>query len=283
MDKLPIEIASNVLKFFDFNELINISAIETLPSNFDHAIKDKRIWKRKILVIKSDTDFRRCLKDIFNIRHCTRVSFVESNLNAAKMVTLLSNIDSIEQLSLDNFVDLDDKSMAFILEKHGKSLKHLSIKGCHYLTNYSLDRLSRHCNNLISLNISECSFSSCGLELIVENENLITSLRSFDISKCFLLDQGAILPLSKLKNLRTLCLRNLDWLSALNLPVIIKYMTRISKLYVRNCDEFTKQNLDQVKASIEHPIEILENTKLFDDSAESIRGYLMSIINSQII
>ena len=283
MDKLPVEIAASVLKFLDFNELIKICETKQLPSNFDCAIREKRVWKQKSLIIKTMIDMKKCLKNIEKVKNCTKISFASGNVTNEAMLTLLTEIECLECLSLDNFMNLDDETMEIIIKKHGKHLKYLSLKGCQYLTNFSLAQLSRYCNNLLTLNISECSFSSAGIELISENENLINSLKVLDVSKCYLLDQGSILPLSKLTNLKMLSLRNLEWLSSSNLPYIIQNMKNISKVDVRNCDEFTKQSLEQVKSGIDHPIEIIENTKLIDESSESIRGYLMAMINAQIV
>lgn len=282
MDQLPVEIAASVLKFLDFNELIKICETK-LPNNFECAIREKKVWKQKSLNIKSMNDVRKCLKNIDRVKNCTRVSFALGNVSNQGMLTLLNEMDGVEYLSLDNFMNLDDEVMEVILEKHGKSLKYLDIKGCQYLTNFSLAQLSRHCNKLVSLNISECSFSSAGIELIAENDNLVESLKVLDVSKCYLLDQGAIMPLSKLTNLTSLSLRNLEWLSSNNLPYIIQNMKNISKIDVRNCDDFTKQSVEQVKSSVGHSIEIIENTKLVDESPESIRGYLMAMINAQIV
>lgn len=282
MDQLPVEIAASVLKFLDFNELIKICETR-LPNNFDSAIKEKKVWKQKVLNIKNMSDVRKCLKNIERVKNCIKVSFASGTVSNQGMLTLLNEMDGVEHLSLDNFMNLDDETMKIILEKHGKSLKHLSIKGCQYLTNFSLSKLSGYCKKLVSLNISECSFSSAGLELIAENDNLMESLKFLDVSKCYLLDLGAIMPISKLTNLTSLSLRNLEWLSSNNLPYIIQNMKNISKIDVRNCDEFTKQSVEHVKSSVDHPIEIIENTKLVDESPESIRGYLMAMINAQIV
>jgi hypothetical protein len=282
MDQLPVEIAASVLNFLDFNELIKICETR-LPNNFDSAIKEKKVWKQKVLNIKNMSDVRKCLKNIERVKNCIKVSFASGTVSNQGMLTLLNEMDGVEHLSLDNFMNLDDETMKIILEKHGKSLKHLSIKGCQYLTNFSLSKLSGYCKKIVSLNISECSFSSAGLELIAENDNLMESLKFLDVSKCYLLDLGAIMPISKLTNLTSLSLRNLEWLSSNNLPYIIQNMKNISKIDVRNCDEFTKQSVEHVKSSVDHPIEIIENTKLVDESPESIRGYLMAMINAQIV
>lgn len=282
MDQLPVEIVTSVLKFLDFNELIKICET-SLPINFDCAIREKKVWQQKSLNIKSIIDIRKCMKNIEKVKNCTKISFATGNVTNQAMLTLLNAIESVESLCLENFMNLDDDTMEIILKKHRKSLKHLSIKGCQYLTNFSLAQLSAQCDRLVSLNISECSFSSAGLELIAENDNLVGSLKHLDISKCYLLDNGAILPLSKLTNLTTLSLRNLEWLNSNNLPYIIQNMKYISKVDVRNCDDFTKQSVEQVKSSIDHPIEIIENTKLVDETPESIRGYLMAMINAQIV
>lgn len=282
MDQLPVEIATSVLKFLDFNELIKICET-SLPINFDCAIREKKVWKQKTLNVKSIADIRKCMKNIEKVKNCTKISFAAGNVTNQAILALLNAIESVESLSLDDFMHIDDDILEIILKKHGKSLKHLSIKGCQYLTNFSLAQISRQCDRLVSLNISECSFSSSGLEIIAENDNLVESLKYLDISKCYLLDHGAILPLSKLNNLTTLSLRNLEWLNSNNLPYIIQSMKYISKVDVRNCDDFTRQSVEQVKSSIDHPIEIVENTKLEDETPESIRGYLMAMINAQIL
>lgn len=282
MDQLPIEIAASVLNFLDFNELLNISNSK-LPSNFVCAIREKRAWKRKFLNIKNSADVKKCLKNIENVKSCIKISFAAGNVNSKDMLMLLKSMDCIEHLSLDNLMDLDDEIFQEILLKHGRYLKNLSLKGCQYLTNYSLAQISRMCDQLVSLNISECSFSSAGIELMAENDNLVGSLKNLDVSKCYLIDEGVILPISKLTSLTVLSLRNLEWLNANNLPYIIHDMSNLLKIDVRNCDDFTKQSVEQVKLAIDHPVEIVENTKLVDESPDSIRGYLMAMINAQIL
>lgn len=281
MDQLPLEIASSVLKYFDFNELINMCSTK-LPENFHQAIREKKIWKEKFLKIQNFSDLKNCLNNINNVKNCTRISFNSSSVNEKSMMLLLYSIDTITQLSLDNFISLEDETLQKVLKKHGASLKHLSLKGCQHLTNFTLAQISKYCRSLVTLNISECSFSSSGLEYLADNENLINSLRNLDVSRCYLLDQGAILPLSKLNKLSSLSLRNIEWLNSSNLPFIIENNFNIHTIDVRNCDDFTKRSVEQVKTTLSHPIEILENCKLADDSSESIRGYLMAMINGQI-
>ena len=281
MDQLPLEIASSVLKYFNFNELINISSTK-LPENFHQAIREKRVWKAKCLKIKNFSDLKSCLNNIYNVKNCTRISFNSSSINDKSMLLLLDSIDIITQLSLDNFISLEDETLQKILKKHGAFLKHLSLKGCQHLTNFTLAQISKYCRSLVTLNISECSFSSSGLEYLSDNENFANSLRNLDVSRCYLLDQGAILPLSKLNKLSSLSLRNMEWLNSNNLAFIIENNFNIHTIDVRNCDDFTKQSVEQVKTALNRPIEILENCKLVDDSSESIRGYLMAMINGQI-
>lgn len=282
MDQLPVEIAESILKCLDFNELIKISDNpKRLPNNFDFALKQRRVWSPKSLNIKSLGDLRKCIKNIERVKYCTRIT-VGCVASTREIVNFLKLIERIESLSFDQFFNLYDEDFEEIIGKHGNNLRNLNLRGCQFLTNFSLSEISRNCNNLSCLNISECSFSSGGLEIIAQNDNFIKSLKVLDVSKCYLLDQGAILPLSKLKNLTFLSLRNLEWLNSLNLPVILQEMAHIQKIDVRNCDDFTKQSLEQVKIGRES-IEIVENTKLYDESAESIRGYLMAMINAEIL
>ena len=282
MDKLPVEIAESILKCLNFNELIKFSENhKKLPTNFDFALRQRPVWNRKCLNIKSIGDLRKCIKNIEKVKYCTRITIANVDIKK-EVINFLKQIERIELLSFEQFFNLYDEDFEEIIKNHGKNLKHLNLKGCQFLTNFSLNELANNCQNLISLNISECSFSSAGLELIAQNDNLIKSLRFLDVSKCYLLDDASILPLSKLKNLTFLSLRNLEWLNSSNLPVILQEMTQIKKIDVRNCDDFTKQSLEQVKIGRES-IEIIENTKLNDDSADSIRGYLMAMINAEIV
>ena len=282
MEQLPVEIAESILKCLDFSELMKISDYpKILPINFDSALKQRRIWCRKGLHINSIGDLKKCLKNIQRVKYCTKIK-IGCVTTTGEIIKFLKQIDGIESLSFDQFFNLYDEDFEEIIAKHGNSLKHLNLRGCQFLSNFSLNEISRKCKNLISLNISECSFSSAGLELITQNDNLIDSLKFLDIAKCYLLDQGSILPLSKLKHLRSLSLRNLEWINSLNLPVILQEMTHIQKLDVRNCEDFTKQSLEQVKIGRE-TIEIIENTKLNDESVDSIRGYLMAMINAELL
>jgi hypothetical protein len=283
MEKLPLEIACSVLKHLNFNELINICTAERkLPTNFKSAIREQGVWNRKVLHIKSTIDVKRCLRNISSVRNCTRISFSSGSVSSREMLSLLSKIDAVERLSLENFIDLEDDNVRVILETHGKSLRHFSVKGCQSLTNFTLSQISRYCDRIASLDVSECSFSAGGLEILAENDNIVNNLMYLDVSKCYLLDQGAIQPLSKLTRLNFLGLRNLEWVNSNNLPYIIGNNLNIKKVDVRNCDDFTKQSVDQVKEDLGRPVEILENTKLVDESAASIRGYLMALINAEI-
>ena len=284
MEELPIEIACSVLKHLNFNELINIcNAERKLPVNFKYAIKEKRVWKQKALHIKSIGDVKKCLKNISSIKNCTKVSFSSGSVTAKEMLSLLNAIESIEKLSLENFINLDDQTVEQILEKHGRTLRHLSLKGCQNLTNFTMEKIGWNCTKIVSIDMSECSFSAAGLELLAESDNIIRSLKYLDVSKCYLLDQGAILPLSRLTGLQSLSLRNLEWVNSNNLPYIIGNYLNIHKVDVRYCDDFTKQSVEQVKTNLNRPIQILENTKLIDESADSIRGYLMALINAEIV
>ena len=282
MDQLPTEIAESILKCLNFNELIKFSDnSKKLPNNFDFALKQRPVWNRRCLNINSIGDLKKCIKNIEKVKYCTKITI--GNIDTKRdIIKFLKQIERIELLSFEQLFSFYDEDFEEIIKKHGNNLKHLNLKGCQFLTNFSLNEISINCQNLISLNISECSFSSAGLELIAQNDNLIASLKFLDVSKCYLLDEGSILPLSKLKSLTSLNLRNLEWLNSLNLPVILQEMSQIKKIDVRNCDDFTKQSLEQVKIGRES-IEIIENTKLNDDSVDSIRGYLMAMINAEIL
>ena len=125
------------------------------------------------------------------------------------------------------------------------------------------------------------SFSSAGLELIAR---MIIWLNLWDFSRCIkvlFIDDASILPLSKLKTWHSwVC--NLEWLNSSICSVIPgrndankeKLMWEIAMI------SRTKFGTSQ---SRRESIEIIENTKLNDDSADSIRGYLMAMINAEIV
>lgn len=281
IEKLPIEIAASVLNYFNTTELINISNMN-LPKNFDFAIRDGSVWKKKMIHVKNLVDMKRCMKNIAKVQNCTRVSFACSQINQRDMLKVVRSIKSIEYLTFEGFIDLDDDILEEIVQIHGKDLKYLNVSGCQYLTNFTLTQIIRYCTKMSTLILSGCSFSPAGLEILTESDKLIDSLRVLDISRCYLMDQGAILPLSKLVKLVKLSLCNLEWVNSSNLPFIIGTIPTIQCVDIRNCDDFTQMSVKSVQDSIDHPIKIIENTKLLDESPESIRSYLMAIINSRI-
>lgn len=282
MEQLPVEIAASVLKYFDTNELIRLTE-KSIPENFRQAIKEKHIWKRKTLIINSKKECERYIDRLSKISSCENVVFRDESIPRVTIMNLLMNMRSLQSLVLENMIHVDDHVLSMSIIASGKSLRHLSLKGCTSITNNAIFAISRQCPNLESLNLSGCPISYSGLEMLTENDNIVASLKHLSISRCFLLDNSAVIALFKFKNLQTLDIRRTFWLNSSNLSCIIQDMPMIRKIDIRDCEDFTKQSVEQVRSSIDHMVEIIENTKLNDESPDSIRGYLMAMINAQIL
>jgi hypothetical protein len=278
---LPIEIITRILKHFDSSELMSL-AYESLPARVNEALHAKSLWRFKTLHIRNNADFKRCMANLPRIQFCEKISFAGSQIHRQQMVDLLSIMKNIRCLSFDGFLDLCDGALQSVLQQHGNELRILDLTGCQYLTNFSIKQVARRCRKLHTLILDECSFSSAALEILAESEELVDCLKHLDISKCYLMDSSVIVPLAKLNQLRILKMRSHEWLNASNLPYILAPLPQIRQIDIRNCDDFTRSGIDEVKRSLSTEVEILENTKLIDDSEESIRGYLMALISAQV-
>lgn len=282
IENLPIEIISCVLKHFDSNELMSLAHFHTLPARVREALHEKSLWRGKTLHIKNQSDYKRCIANLQRIQYCEKVSFADSQIHRQEMIALLGEMKRLRCLSFSGFLDLCDTALQVVLQKHGSELRVLDLSGCQYLTNFSISEIARRCKKLHTLILSECSFSSAALEIITESEQLTNNLRHLDISKCYLMDCGVISPLSKLYQLQILKLCSHEWLNASNLPYILAPLRQIRQVDIRNCEDFTRCSIDEVKRSLVAEVEIIENTKLNDDSEESIRSYLMALISAQV-
>jgi hypothetical protein len=278
---LPTEVAAGVLNYLSSDELLDIKPTR-LPANFSEAIQSRRLWSQKLMHISSASDLRRMLQNIDRTQHVRRLSFANCQIEPKAILKAIDGALSLEYLSLENVSEIDDELIQTVLLKHGATLRYLNLANCQYLTNYTLAQVARWCTKLVTLTVSGCSFSSSGLEIIAESESLVSSLRSLNISRCYLLDQGAIQPLARLRGLKKLALCHLEWINATNIPHLVSSANCIQEIDIRNCDDFTKAGIDQMRASLPRCVCILENAKLQDDSTDAIRGYLMALVNSTL-
>lgn len=278
---LPIEIITCILKHFDSNELMSL-AYESLPARVNEALHAKSLWRVKILHIRNHNDYKRCMANLPRIQFCEKVSFAGSQIHRQQMVSLLSEMKKLRCLSFEGFLDLCDSALQTVLQQHGSELRVLDLTGCQYLTNFSISQIARRCKKLHTLILDGCSFSSAALEILAESELLVSNLKHLDISKCYLMDSSVIEPLAKLNQLQILKLRSHEWLNASNLPFILAPLQEIQLIDIRNCEDFTRSSIEEVRRGLSSDVEVIENTKLIDDSEESIRGYLMALISAQV-
>lgn len=279
LSSLPIDVASKVLSCLNADDLLMMRP-SRLPRNFAHAFQTKAVWRCKHLAITCSRDVKRFMALVQQTKHCQRLSFAHSRISQDELKAVALLAVAVESLNADSSADLDDVTMAAILQKHGQHLKHLNLSNCQYLTNYTMVQVAQKCPNLHTLIISNCSFSPAALEALTESESLVRHLKVLDVSKCYLMDNAAILPLSKLVNLQRLSLRSLEWINSLAIPCIIENYTSLHELDIRNCEDFTKSGIDGMKSHLPGHVNVLENAKLIDDTPDSIRIYLMAIINS---
>ncbi len=281
IEDLPIEIITCILKHFDSNELMSL-ACESLPARVNEALHAKSLWRFKTIYIRNYADYKRCMTNLPRVQFCEKVSFAGSQIQRQQMVALLTEMKKIRCLSFEGFLDLCDSALQTVLQQHGAELRVLDLTGCQYLTNFCISQIARRCKKLHTLILDGCFFSSAALEIISESEALVSNMRHLNISKCYLMDSSVIMPLSKLTQLQVLEMRSHEWLNASNLPYILVPLPHIRQIDIRNCEDFTRSSIEQVKRTFPVEIEVLENTKLIDDSEESIRGYLMALIAAQV-
>lgn len=282
IEDLPIEVISRILKYFDSDELISMEC-EKLPPKVNEALKSKSLWNVKTLRIKSHADYKQCMSNLQRIQYCEKVSFAGSQIHRQQMAALLGKMKRLRCLSFEGFLDLCDAGLQAVIEQHGAELRVLDLTGCQYLTNFCISKIAAKCKKLHTLIVNGCSFSSAALEMLADSEAMVNNLRCLDISRCYLMDTGAIVPLSKLAKLQVLKLQKHEWLNAVNLPHILAPLLHIRQVDIRDCEDFTRSSIEQLKRSLPNDnIEIIENAKLNDDSEESIRHYLMALISAHV-
>jgi len=281
LTSLPVEVAAKVLCCLNVQELLDIKPIQ-LPRNFKAAIETKFVWRSKVISIKCTKDYSIFLKQVRHAKNCQRLSLAHSRIGRSELMKVVLHAEAIEYLNLDSCADIDDESMTVILDSHGKYLKYLNLNNCQYLTNYTMMQIARRCVRLHTLIISNCSFSPAALEALTESESIVAHLKVLNISKCYLMDNMAIFPLARLVNLLKLSLCSLEWMNDAVVVSIIEKYTSLREIDIRNCENFTKSSIKGIKLQLADHVSILENAKLVDESPESIRRYLMSLIHSTV-
>lgn len=217
------------------------------------------------------------------------------NIYTIQMVKrYISHIDSLDLSSCDDIVIqsidgfnlhrvsfkgnswISDDAFAGFVSRNCRNCRIVDISNCLNLTNKALFAIANNCPNLEYLNCSGGLLTLSGL-LALKNTKSITTLC---ISNCLLLSTDNLLSaIGLFPRLRRLDLSTNASVNYNMLCILLPMITELRYLDVRGCEDLNGYQLDSLKRMFPN-VTFKENAKIYDDSIESIRAYLLSMLRS---
>jgi hypothetical protein len=171
---------------------------------------------------------------------------------------------------------IDDSTLSVFISRNCRNCKSIDISNCLSLTNKSMQSIADHCHSLESINVSGGLISFSGLQTL----SSLKQLRELKLSRCILVSSDNLLTaLSSFTRLKCLDLSGNSSVNYQMLALLIPMMPVLESLDIRQCDDLTGFQISKLK-SANPQLKVLENAKIYDDSVESVRAYLLSMIRS---
>lgn len=179
-----------------------------------------------------------------------------------------------KQISFKGNTFLCDSILGDFLKKNGRHVQLVDVSNCLNLTNKSLYSIGELCTKIEQLCISGGLFTLGGLSAINESQ-----IKRLAVANCLLLSSENILTaVPAFKSLRCL---DLSQNSSVNYSMLCSLLAQTSAtlktLDVRGCEELTGFQIKDLESKYPH-IKFFQDARIYDDSIESIRAYLLAMI-----
>ncbi|XP_040567089.1 uncharacterized protein [Lepeophtheirus salmonis] len=151
----------------------------------------------------------------------------------------------LKELSLCDVSAITDFGL-YELSKLGPSLRYLSIAKCERITDSGVSQITRLCYKLRYLNIRGCESVSDGA-LVVLGDSIGTRLRSLDLGKCDITDEGLRNLAEKSCKLRKLSLKSCEMISDVGIRELAFKCRDLRHLNIQDCGGISIEGYHAIK------------------------------------
>lgn len=274
VNQLPNEILRNIFTNLSSSDLVYFSQNSTLIQSITSC---NHVWKAKRVSILDEKQASQLLSASSLYPFIRHLDLNNCSARTESVISLLSKVHTLESVSFKNSdIKIDDNLIKILVQKHGKSLKWLTLDRSYNLTNLSIEFISSYCKKLVGLSLYGCMFSDSALHMIAESP-IVNTLRVLDLGRCHLINFAQVHPiLGKYKNLRNLSLAYNDSVTLLDLLELLHSVRKIAEINVTDCVEICKKDVRRLQ-EVRPSMKIVHTSKLEDYSPASIRAYLIAV------
>lgn len=260
------EIDEKILKYTNTDDLLrwcwNSATIREMCYN-------SLVWSRRMISVDSIYTVQQLLRyrnyiDCMDLASCDNI--------------VTSSIDgfNLKGISFKGNSWIDDDNFTRFIERNGRNCKFVDISNCLNLTNKSLFAIAESCQNLEKLNCSGGLFTFSGLYSLKDCK-YITSL---SLSNCILLSTDNLISiLAQFPRLKRIDLSTNSSVNYNMLNILLPLLPALQHLDICGCEELNGYQIETLQKSYPQ-IVFVQNARIYDDSIESIRAYLLSMLRT---
>lgn len=144
----------------------------------------------------------------------------------AGFAPLLENCEAgLVNVNCSGCVNLSDKVVSAMTEKHGWTLELLNLEGCVKITDASLATIAENCLLLSELDVSKCAISDSGLAVMARSNSL--NLQILSVSGCSMISDKSLPALVKMgQTLVGLNLQHCNAISSRTVDLLVERLWR---------------------------------------------------------
>lgn len=262
--RLPEDVLVRILHHCDLETLIKVYMCNPAMA-MRMFTRNASLWATHALTISSTADMQYVLQKQYVMRFVRILRGVQ--LGPVFLRRLPQILTRLHHLDLSGCINLTDDLLRPYLTVNMQSLV---LDGCQRLTNWSMELIISSCPNLTHLSLKNCLMSNAGIECL----EALPRLERLNLSRCYLVCFSRLY-------LRRSSVSHLDLSGNHGLDVhairaqVLRAFPNLCELILEDIDDLTVADIKSLEQST---LVIRHNAKLQDDSAASIRSYLMSLI-----
>lgn len=256
---------------------INLLQMASQSSIIAELTNSSSVWRNKMVTVKSAREAILILSQPNLHRHIRHLDLSNSYLEELLMHNLIDSCVELHSLQLKCLeTQIGDEFIERVTQRHGQTLKSLSLDRSYHLTNFTIEAISAHCCILERLDLYACMFSNAAI-LELARSNLVASLRHLNIGRCHLINISKIrIELTRFTQLQILNISYNDSVEPVQLCELVKRLPRLRSLDVTDCVEICRKDVAIVQR-LRSNVQVMHSSKLDDYSPASIRSYLLSL------